>query len=226
MPEFFIEDLVPSLLGDEATDVTSRARRFISPEVVSGVREIRQAFHEGGRVKHVGLERVLTPRVAAAIGDALEQARFRRHHHAPYRIEVSPLEKLESSALSRFCRWLSTADAARFHGWLAGWPVDGAPLESRQVQVARARRGDEFPLHVDTDEEGLACVYNFTRGFGPEDGGKLYFPHRGRTELELAPLFNTMILFRPRDAAHGVSRVTAARGKTRFTVTAFFCSGS
>ncbi|MDP1829142.1 MAG: 2OG-Fe(II) oxygenase [Archangium sp.] len=220
---FFIEDLVPSLLGDEATDVTARARRFVSPEVVSGVKEIRQAFHDGGRVKHVCLERALKPRFAQQVGDALEQARFRRHHHAPYRIEISPLDALRESALSRFCRWMATGDAARFHGWLAGWPDDGARLVSKQVQVARARRGDEFPLHVDTNEEGVACVYNFTRGFGADDGGHLYFPHRGRTELELAPQFNTLILFRPRNAPHGVSKVTAARGKTRFTVTAFFC---
>ena len=223
MPEFFIEDLVPSLLGEESVDVTAGARRFLSQEVISGVRDIREAFQEGGRVKHVCLERVLEPRVAETIGVALDEARFKRHHHAPYRIEVSPLDELADSGLRRFCRWLATDEAARFHSWLAGWPGDGEQLVSKQVQVARARRGDEFPLHVDTDEEGLACVYNFTRGFGPEDGGKLYFPHRGRTELELAPMFNTMILFRPRNAAHGVSRVTAAKGKTRFTVTAFFC---
>jgi hypothetical protein len=224
MPEFFIEDLVPSLLGDEAVDVTSRARRFVSPDVIAGVREIREAFHAGGRVKHVCLERALKPRVAHELGAALDHARFQRHHHAPYRIEISPLAGLEDSALRRFCAWMATDDAARFHGWLAGWPADGSPLVSKQVQVARARRGDEFPLHIDTDEEGVACVYNFTRGFGPGDGGRLYFPHRGRTELELAPQFNTLILFRPRDAPHGVSKVTAARGKTRFTVTAFFCS--
>jgi hypothetical protein len=224
MPEFFIEDLVPSLLGDEAIDVTARARRFLSPDVVSGVKEIRQAFHDGGRVKHVCLARALKPRVASSIGAALDDAHFQRHHHAPYRIEVSPLDRLEASALRRFCRWMSSDDAARFHGWLAGWPPDGASLVSKQVQVARARRGDEFPLHLDTNEEGIAAVYNFTRGFDEGDGGKLYFPHRGRTELELAPQFNTLILFRPRHAPHGVSRVTAAKGKTRFTVTAFFCA--
>ena len=223
MREFFIEDLVPSLLGDESVDVTARARGFVSPDVVSGVKEIRQAFHDGGRVKHVCLERALKPRVAASIGAALEGAHFRRHHHAPYRIEIAPLDELKESALSRFCRWMGSDDSARFHGWLAGWPPDGRKLVSKQVQVARARKGDEFPIHVDTDEEGVACVYNFTRDFGPEDGGKLYFPYRGRTELELAPQFNTVILFRPRKAPHGVSRVTAAKGKTRFTVTTFFC---
>ena len=221
MPEFFIEDLVPSLLGDETVDVTVGARRFLSPDVVSGVREIRSAYRDGGRVKHVALERVLEPKVAQGIGAALEVARFRRHHHAPYRIEISPLDELKASALRRFCAWLATDDAAHFHGWLAG---SAEPLVSKQVQVARARRGDEFPLHVDTDEEGVACVYNFTRDFGPDDGGTLYFPHRGRTELALAPQFNTLMLFRPRNAPHGVSKVTATRGKTRFTVTAFFCA--
>lgn len=38
--------------------------------------------------------------------------------------------------------------------------------------------------------------------------------------LELVPQFDTLILFRPRDVPHGVSRVTAAHGKARFTVTA------
>ena len=223
MREFFIEDLVPSLLGDESVDVTAGARGFVSPDVVSGVKEIREAFLDGGRVKHVCLARALKPRVASSISVALEGAHFRRHHHAPYRIEIAPLPELKESALSRFCRWMGSDDAARFHGWLAGWPPDGRKLVSKQVQVARARKGDEFPLHVDTDEEGVACVYNFTRDFGPEDGGKLYFPYRGRTELELAPQFNTVILFRLRKALHGVSRVTAAKGKTRFTVTTFFC---
>lgn len=223
MAEFFIEDLVPSLFGDEAEDVTARARRFVAPDVVSGVKEIREAFHDGGRVKHVALERVLRSRVAESIGDGLEAARFKRHHYAPYRIEISPLDELGDTGLRKFCRWLSTDDAARFHGWLAGWPAGGESLVSKQVQVARARRGDEFPVHIDTNEEGLACVYNFTRAFGPEDGGRLYFPYRDRNELELAPVFNTLILFRPRGAPHGVSKVTAPRGKTRFTVTAFFC---
>ncbi len=220
MPDFFVEDLVPSLFGAEAEDVTLRARGFLSPEVITGVKEIREAFHDGGRVKHVCLERVLEPRIADGVGKGLEAAKFKRHHHAPYRIEISPLDQLVESGLRKFCRWMATDDAARFHGWLAGCEE---PLVSKQVQVARARKGDEFPVHVDTDEEGIAVVYNFTRDFGPRDGGRLYFPYRGRNELELAPIFNTMIMFRPRGAPHGVSKVTAPRGKTRFTVTAFFC---
>ncbi len=225
MRDFFIDDLVPSLLGDEAEDVTARARRFVSPEVLASVEAIRAAFHDGGRVKHVALEGALKPRIAASVGAALDVARFRRHHHAPYRIEVAPLDELVDSPLRRLCRWLGTADAARFHGWLAGWPLDGAPLQSRQVQVSRARRGDAFPVHIDMEEEGLAAVYNLTRGFGARDGGELYFPWRGRRELVLPPVFNTLILFRPRNAPHGVARVTASRG-TRFTVTAFFSTRS
>jgi hypothetical protein len=220
MREFFVEDLVPSLFGEEAEDVTLRARSFLSPEVISGVKEIREAFHDGGRVKHVCLERVLKPRIADGVGEGLEEANFKRHHHAPYRIEISPLDQLVDSGLRKFCRWMASDDAARFHGWLAGYEE---PLVSKQVQVARARKGDEFPVHVDTDEDGIAVVYNFTRDFVPRDGGRLYFPYRGRNELELAPIFNTMIMFRPRGAPHGVSKVTAPRGKTRFTVTAFFC---
>jgi hypothetical protein len=217
MARFFIEDLVESVLGRDATDATRRARRFVSPEVLESVEPIREAFASSGRVKFVGLERALAPRVAKGVHAALRAARFRRHHHAPYRIEVSPLDKLQPSPLRDLCRWLSTDDAARFHGWLAGWPPDEAPLFTRQVQVARARQGDEFPVHVDMDEEGLAAVYNLSEGFGPSDGGELYFPG---AKLVMPPLFNTLSLFRPRNAPHGVARVGARR--TRFTVTAFF----
>jgi Rps23 Pro-64 3,4-dihydroxylase Tpa1-like proline 4-hydroxylase len=70
------------------------------------------------------------------------------------------------------------------------------------------------------DDEGLTAVYNFTAGFGARDGGELYFPWRGRIELIQPPRFNSLILFRPKGAPHGVKRV---RGRgTRFTVTAFF----
>lgn len=217
MSAFFIEDLVESLLGPEAEDVTARARKFVSPEVVQAVEPIREAFHGSGKLKHVCLERVLNARTAQGIGAALKKARFHRHHYPAYRIEISALDALAASALRTFARWLGTDDAARFHGWLAGWPRDGRPLHARQVQVARARKGDEFPVHVDMDEEGLAAVYNFSEGFGPDDGGQLYFPG---TQLVLPPLFNTMILFRPRNAPHGVSKLRGRR--TRYSVTAFF----
>ena len=215
---FFVEDLVESLLGDEVHDVTSLARDFISPGVIEHVATIRDAFHDGGRVKHVVLSDVLKTSTARSVGRALDVARFQRHHHVPYRIDVAPLETLGHSRLLEFCAWLGTDDAAQFHGWLANWPARHA----KQVQVARARRGDEFAVHVDTHEEGLAAVYNFTRGFTDADGGALYFPWEDRVELLVPPRFNTLALFRPRDAPHGVTRLTAARGKTRFTVTAFF----
>ncbi len=218
---FFIEDLVDSLLGDEAVDVTAKARRFLSPDVVGHAGAIREAFLSSGRVKHVALERVVKAKVAEGIDQALHTARFRRHHHSEYRIEVAPLETLQASALAKFCRWLGTDDAARFHGWLTGWPVDGRPLHARQVQVARARKGDEFPLHVDMSEEGLAAVYNFSEPFGPEDGGTLYFSGpKGKALLRLPPLFNTLIVFRPRNAPHGVTKLMGPN--VRFSVTAFF----
>lgn len=220
---FFIEDLVESLLGDEAVDVTARARRFLSEDVVSNATPIREAFLSSGRVKHVALERVVKPRVAAGIDQALHEARFHRHHHAAYRIEIARLEALRASHLRTFCRWLGTDDAARFHGWLTGWPGEGRPLRAKQVQVARARKGDEFPVHVDMDEEGLAAVYNFSEPFEAEDGGTLYFPGpKGRDLLRLPALFNTLIVFRPRNAPHGVSRITGSR--VRFSVTAFFAT--
>ena len=219
---FFVPDLVPSLLGPGSEDVTRAARRFVSPRVLKHAQTIQQSFLASGPVKHVALEQVLTPRVAADIGRALKAARFRRHHHAPYRIEVSPLDGLGASALQRFCAWLGTDEAARFHGWLTGWPEgEWDALHARQVQVARARRGDEFPVHVDMEEEGLAAVYNFSDGFGPDDGGELSFPDAGGGELlRLPPLFNTLMLFRPADAPHGVRKVEGR--KTRFSVTAFF----
>lgn len=215
---FFIEDLVPSLIGDETVDPTTLARGFIAPEIFEHADAIRSAFHDGGRVKHVVLENIVETNFARSIGRALDAATFRRHHHVPYKIDVAPLESLKSSRLVEFCAWLGTDDAARFHGWLANWPARHAT----QVQVARARRGDEFAVHVDTHEEGLAAVYNFTRGFTEADGGQLYFPWKERVELVVPPRFNSVALFRPRNAPHGVTRITAPRGKTRFTVTAFF----
>lgn len=217
MSAFFVEDLVESLLGPETEDVTAGARKFISDEVISAVEPIREAFHASEKIKAVCLERVVRERTAAAIDQALHRARFARHHYAPYKIEISALERLRESALRKFCRWLGTDDAARFHGWLTAWPRDGRPLFARQVQVARARKGDAFPVHVDMDEEGLAAVYNFSEPFGPRDGGELYFPG---TSLVLPPIFNTMILFRPRDAPHGVAKLKGPN--TRFSVTAFF----
>lgn len=210
---FFIEGLAQQLLGDALHDVTARAREFISPEVLVHAAAIREAFHDGGRVKHVVLRDVLRPSLAREVGQALDAARFQRHHYPAYHIDIAPLPALRRSALSRFCEWLGTDDAARFHGWLSNW----ASSESRQVQVARARRGDEFEVHVDMTDEGLAAVYNFTRGFTKRDGGELYFPNDG---LRVAPRFNSLALFRPQDAPHGVSKITAK--KTRYTITAFF----
>lgn len=222
MPEFFVEDLVPSLLGDDTEDVTATARRFVSREVLGAVADIREGFAADGRVKHVCLDGALSLRVAADVGAALDAAPFRRHHHSPYRIDVAPLDELPRSRLARLCAWLGSTDGARFHTWLVGWPRGEWELAEWQVQVAHARRGDEFPVHVDSDEEGIACVYNFTRGFGPDDGGALYFPHRGRVELLVPPAFNRLTIFRPRKAPHGVSRITAPRGAHRYTVTVFY----
>lgn len=219
MSAFFIEDLVESLLGDETEDVTARARAFISGEVIEAVEPIRQAFHGSKKVKAVCLERVVKPRVAARIDAALHAARFARHHHAAYRVDITSLDGLRDSWLRKFCRWLGTDDAARFHGWLAAWPKNGRALHARQVQVARARKGDEFPVHVDMAEEGLAAVYNFSEPFGPRDGGELYFPG---TSLVVPPRFNTLTLFRPRNAPHGVAKLRGSR--TRFSVTAFFAA--
>ncbi|MFO0595693.1 MAG: 2OG-Fe(II) oxygenase [Myxococcaceae bacterium] len=222
MARFFIEDLVPSLLGSAADDVAARARRFLSSPVLAHADAIRAAFHrDSGPVKHVALSDVLKAGQAEKVRRELQAARFRPHHYAPYRIDITPLEDLPRGALKSLCAWLGTDDAARFHGWLTGWPPKKS-LVARQVQVARARKGDEFPVHVDMDEEGLAAVYNFSEPFGPDDGGTLYFPNpRGEGDLlRHPPVFNSLILFRPKDAPHGVSRI--AGPNTRFSVTAFF----
>jgi hypothetical protein len=77
-------------------------------------------------------------------------------------------------------------------------------------------------VQVDTNEGGLACVDHFTRGFTGDDGGVLYFPPRGKVELSVPPAFNRLIVFGPRNAPHGVSRICAPKGLCRSTVTVFY----
>jgi Rps23 Pro-64 3,4-dihydroxylase Tpa1-like proline 4-hydroxylase len=103
-----------------------------------------------------------------------------------------------------------------------GWT--GA-LRSKQVQVSRMGVGEQFPVHVDTHEEGLAVVYNFTRDWEERFGGVLHFAHPSGTwnDLVVPPLFNSVFIFRSADAPHGVSRVKPEAGsRYRYTVTTFF----
>ena len=113
-------------------------------------------------------------------------------------------------------------EKADYHAWLVGWQQKLSP---RQVQVSRMGVGERFPVHVDTDEEGLAVVYNFTRPWEERFGGVLFFPHPSGTwdELRVPPLFNSVLIFRSREAPHGVSPVLPEAGShVRYTVTSFF----
>jgi hypothetical protein len=224
---FFIPDLVENVFGEHwrgPPSTHAEAARWIhptllDPAMVSGV---RQAFVEGGRVPHVCLSDVLQPAVAESVHTALGRARFVPHHHAPYPLSIARYEEQEPSALKGFVEWLGTESAADYHAWLVGWQQKLSP---RQVQVSRMGVGERFPVHVDTDEEGLAVVYNFTRPWEERFGGVLFFPHPSGTwdELRVPPLFNSVLIFRSREAPHGVSPVLPEAGShMRYTVTSFF----
>ena len=222
---FFITDLVEGSFGEawRATDPTGAVHwvhpQLRDPAVVAGV---RAAFLDGGRVPHVCLTDVLQAPVADALHAALETARFVPHHHAPYPLSIAPRDRQAPSALLDFMHWLGTDEAAAYHAWLVGWPE---PLVSRQVQVSRMGVGERFPLHHDTGDEGLAVVYNFTRDWDESLGGVLAFPHPSGTwnELVIPPAFNSVLIFRAKDAPHEVTAVRPeAGGRWRYSVTAFF----
>jgi Rps23 Pro-64 3,4-dihydroxylase Tpa1-like proline 4-hydroxylase len=223
---FFIPDLVENVFGEDwakPSPVPASAENWShpslrDPEVVS---QVNTAFAEGGRVPHVCLSDVLQPERAEAIHAALERARFVRHHHAPYPLSIARLEELEPSTLTEFTHWLRTEEATAYHAWLVGWP---GRLISKQVQVSRMGVGEQFPVHVDTHEEGLAVVYNFTRDWEERFGGVLHFPHPSGTwdDLRVPPLFNSAFIFRSADVPHGVSQVTSEAGsRYRYTITTF-----
>ena len=224
---FFIPDLVTNVFGADwarPSPVLAEAARWSSPALVdpSSVAQINVAFAEGGRVPHVCLSDALRPEVADAIHAALEQARFVRHHHAPYPLSIARLDEQEPSALMDFTRWLRTDEAAAYHAWLVGW---NGTLRSKQVQVSRMGVGEQFPVHVDTHEEGLAVVYNFTRDWEERFGGALYFTHPSGTwnDLQVPPMFNSVFIFRSADVPHGVAQVMPEAGsRYRYTVTTFF----
>jgi Rps23 Pro-64 3,4-dihydroxylase Tpa1-like proline 4-hydroxylase len=130
--------------------------------------------------------------------------------------------------LSRFVSWLRTPLAAAFHPALAGAPEPPRCLSSAsvEVQVARMARGQSFPVHVDTCEEGLTAVYQLTRGFKPDDGGVLQFGEPGlKPRLVVPQLFGGLFLFRPADAPHEVTKIAAPDDRPRLTVTASYLYG-
>lgn len=183
---------------------------------------VRHEFASGGRVLHVCLQNVLPAERAEAVHRALGEARFKRHHHGPYPLHIAPLDQQEPSALTDFCAWLRSAQASAFHAELVGWPT---PLKTCQVQVSRMDVGEHFPEHIDTEDEGLAVVYNFTRPWEERFGGILAFPHPedgSRDMMRVPALFNSVFIFRSRDVPHRVTEwMPAARGHYRYSVTAF-----
>lgn len=223
---FFIPDLVENTFGESwrlPTEALGVAARWLTtwPLSTAGVNETRAAFLDGGRVLHVCLPHMLQAPLADAVHAALEQAHFTPHHHAPYPLSIARRDLQRPSALMDFVQWLSSDAAAAYHAWLVNWPQR---LVSKQVQVSRMGVGERFPPHHDTDEDGLAVVYNFTRDWDESFGGVLSFPHPSGTwdELRIPPLFNSVFIFRARDAPHEVTQVTPlAGGRWRYTVTAF-----
>jgi hypothetical protein len=225
---FFIPDLVDNVFGEgwrqPSAPVPSGAARWNHPSLLepSIVEQIRAAFADSGPVRHVCLNEALQPQNAGAIHAALERAHFVPHHHSPYPLSIAWLKDQEPSALTDFVRWLRTDEAAAWHGWLVGWQ---GPLLSRQTQVSRMGVGEQFPVHVDTDEQGLAVVYNFTRDWEEQLGGVLHFPQPNgtRDRIRVPPLFNSVFIFHSRNAPHGVSQVKREAGaRYRYTVTSFF----
>lgn len=224
---FFIPDLADSVFGEgwrAPSEALAEAARWMHPQLVNpaGAPGVREAFAEGGRVPHVCLAEALQPAQAEAVHEALGRARFVRHHHAPYPLSIARPEEQEPSALTGFVQWLGTQAAADYHAWLVGSPQRLFP---RQVQVSRMGVGERFPTHVDTEDEGLAVVYNFTRPWEQRFGGVLVFPHPSGTwdELRIAPLFNSVFIFRSRGAPHAVTEVTPEAGAhSRYSVTSFF----
>ncbi|AFE04260.1 hypothetical protein COCOR_01740 [Corallococcus coralloides DSM 2259] len=224
---FFITDYADSIFGPVPSpkpevfpaSATAWTRLASVSEALHAT--LRREFIEGGRVPHLCLTDALFPERAEALHQALRDARFVRHHHGPYPLHIAPLHQQEPSALTDFCAWLKSADGAAFHAALVGWPE---PLETRQVQVSRMDVGEFFPEHRDTDEEGLAVVYNFTRPWEDRFGGVLTFRHPevDADMMRVPPLFNSVFIFRARGAPHRVTEWTSeARGHQRYSVTAF-----
>jgi Rps23 Pro-64 3,4-dihydroxylase Tpa1-like proline 4-hydroxylase len=169
---------------------------------------------------------------AEAIGNDLLETPFVPHHHAPYPLHIAPHSTLPAeSTLARFIMWLRSPLAAVYHTALVG--IDDLPRSVTsawiQVQIARMTTGESFPVHIDTDEEGITCVYQFARDYDDDDGGQLHFSSStrdSRPELVVPPVFGSLLLFRPKGAPHAVTPVMAPAHKPRFTVTAFYLYGN
>lgn len=232
MPErpsgFFIPAFAEGYFGHpqeaEFDDVRTSAAAWSPITDAQAIALIRKSFAEVDPdfPRHVCLREMLHAPLAKAVHGDLERAPFRRHHHGPYPLHVAPLEALQPGALAAFCAWLQSSESAAFHAALVGW---SAPLRTRQVQVSRMNVGELFPPHIDTEESGLAVIYNFSRDWEPLHGGALAFPHPrvpGRDGIVVPALFNSCFIFHTTGASHRVTPIAPeAAERSRYSVTAF-----
>lgn len=235
-PEFFIQGLAESLLGEdwreriEAGSFCDRlaleaARPFVAPELLTDgyAQALAEAFGNEDEVPHVRIDDPVRAEIAELIHQGLEAAHFHRHHHAAYRIDIAPLGEEQPPALTAFISWLQSPEAARLHLAWVGHPRWREPCAQTQVQVSRLRVGQSFERHVDTDQDALAVVYNFTPDWNGAWGGVLRYSLENGKSLSVAPRFNSVFLSRPQNAPHEVTEVTSlAAGQSRYTVTAFY----
>jgi len=234
-PRFFVRDLgangpLPALehLVPEARDA---AAMFVHHRLLDAyvVRRMQRAFAGNGDPRHVFIEHALRIETADSIAKNLLTATFARHHYTPYPIHIAALSSIHpQTALGRFVSWLLSPAAAAYHTILVGAQPLPKSVSSAwvQVQVARMTTGEYFPMHIDTEDEGITCVYQFTSGYSDEDGGRLYLgPSEHGADIVIAPVFGSLCIFRPKNAPHGVTTVNAPADRPRFTVSAFYLYG-
>ncbi len=201
-----------------------QAATFIAPAFVHGrpARRLWPVFQHAPHVPHLSLAPALRPEVAAAIARDLAQAAFAPHHHAAYRIDVCR-RPAPGSVLGRFFTWLASAGAVTWIQALFGAPPSLRGLVPRQVQISRMVTGQGFAPHVDTLDDGVTVVFQFTRGYAAAHGGALAFVPAGTVPvIAVPPVFNTAFVFRPAGVRHTVTDVAADAPGPRYTITAFF----
>lgn len=231
----FITSLVENTFGVQWRTVVSGcpqevelAGRWNSPQLLDPrvVTEVRKQFLcSGDRIHHACLSGALHQEAALALHASLDEAVFVPHHHAPYPLWIAPRDQQPDTPLTHFIDWLGTQEAARYHQWLVGWPHPSPTSFVIQVQLSRMQVGHSFPLHIDTQKEGIAVVYQLSFPWEPEWGGVLSFhhPQTQQAELRIPPQFNSVMIFRPQHAPHQVSEVQAEAGDhARYSVTAFY----
>lgn len=228
----FIPELVDNTFGPTWRTVVSAlspeadaAREWLHPQLfeLATVTQIRRTFLSD---RCLCLQSALSDDNAASLAHTLrEEARFQPHHHSAYPLDIAPLSLPQPDVLQAWTAWLSSQAAARFHAWLVAWPYPRLRTYRVQVQVSQMTSGQEFPLHHDTDDEGIAVVYNLSQGWEPGFGGVLCFSDlkQERWLFKIPPHYNTMTIFRPRSAPHMVTPIAeAAEGFRRHTITAFY----